>query len=152
MRRNNTCINRRTQDLVLVPSACTSTCMVYDCSIIRISGPACLEALLWGFCLACCNRRGLVKKKDLCVRFLCDAEPHSLPAQQVFEAQEIGQGPKRTDFPCKHEFVSWEYLHHNDGTWSGGGLANGAEILPTGAVRVRQVSHRLFVQYSTNYG
>lgn len=33
---------------------------------------------------------------------------------QVFDAQGQGAGPKKTDYPIKHEFIAWEYTRHND--------------------------------------
>lgn len=56
--------------------------------------------------------------------------------RQVFESQSKHPVSKKVDFPVKHEFVSWEYTHHNDGSSRHG---QGVDVLPSGAVRVHQV-------------
>lgn len=68
---------------------------------------------------------------------VCSDEKTQPPCgRQVFEAQSKHPASKKTDFPVKHEFVSWEYTHHNNGSSLHG---QGVEVLPSGAVRIHQV-------------
>lgn len=71
---------------------------------------------------------------ETCAVYVCSGE--NLHGRQVFEAQSKQPASKKTDFPVKHEFVSWEYTHHDDGSSLHG---QGVEVLPSGAVRIHQV-------------
>lgn len=70
------------------------------------------------------------------MRGMCSDEKLHFHGRQIFEAQSKHPASKKTDFPVKHEFVSWEYTHHNDGSSLHG---QGVEVLPSGAVRIHQV-------------
>lgn len=64
----------------------------------------------------------------------------ALNGGQVFDAQSQHPASKKTDFPAKHEFIAWEYTHHDDGSnMPGARSTDGVELLSSGAVRIRQV-------------
>lgn len=80
------------------------------------------------------SQRSFVLETKCCTR--AGGSDENLHGRQVFESQAKHPASKKTDFPAKHEFVSWEYIHHNDGSSLHG---QGVEVLPSGAVRIRQV-------------